>query len=344
MNASCFAFRDINRNGVYDQGDRPMANVAFVGRNDRGWSHLMRSNPSGFANYRMSLTNRECEIVEPGLYTFELIVPPGWSVTTGNAFQGRRFRGLIGAPGDLVMESLPRPIGLAPDLAIQGRVEDLGPLTVVIQGPEGQEAAAELEGPGAFSVPVTPGAWRIAVSGSGNTFQRTIEVGLAAPVALSAIRLGREDPPPAGPDRTLGFDDLVSTGVLELPNGYGGLNWFNWIATHQMNYQGEGYINGCMSGEFVAYNSSGHPAVISSDQPFDFVGGHLTGAWLTVEGEIVRAKGWRRDELVYEDALPLSAMGPVYFAADYRGVTRVEFATDHYWQVVVDDMTFRLPS
>ncbi len=34
------------------------------------------------------------------------------------------------------------------------------------------------------------------------------------------------------------------------------------------------------SGEFVAYNSSGHPAAISSDEPFDFVGGYFGVAWL----------------------------------------------------------------
>jgi hypothetical protein len=183
----------------------------------------------------------------------------------------------------------------------------------------------------------------VEIEGAGGRVVRAVEVGRGAPVTLSAITPGRDEPPPLGAARTVGFDDLVSTAVMEVPNGYGGLCWRNWVATHQRNYNGEGYVNGAMSGEFVGYNSSGHPATIWCDRPFDFVGGYLSAAWLTVEGEIVRIRAWRGDDLVYRDALPLSAMGPVYFAADYRSVTRIEFATDHYWQVVVDDLTFRLP-
>ena len=56
MNASSFAFRDLNRNGVYDLHDRPMANVAFVGRGPDGWTKLVRTNIDGFSNFRMSAT------------------------------------------------------------------------------------------------------------------------------------------------------------------------------------------------------------------------------------------------------------------------------------------------
>lgn len=341
MNASCFAFRDLNRNGIYDEGDRPMANVAFVGRNAKGWEQLMRSNICGFANYRMSVSKTEREIAETGLYTFELIIPPDWSVTTGNAVQSRRIRRFPGAPGDLIMEDLPQPIGLAPDLAIRGRIEDTGPSVLRVLAPNGEEAETVIDGPGSFSIPASPGEWQVEVEGMGHLSGRTVTVGPEAPVALGAMRSGRPTRAPAGLQRTLHFNDVISTSVKELPNGYGGLNWVNWVATHERTYNGEGYINGAMSGETVIYNSSGHPAAIWNDRPFDFVGGYFTAAWLTIEGEVLRIRAWRGEELIHQDALRLSAMGPIYFAADYRGVTRIDFATDHYWQVVVDDLTFR---
>jgi len=39
-------------------------------------------------------------------------------------------------------------------------------------------------------------------------------------------------------------------------------------------------------------------------------------------------------------ALALSAFEPVWFDADFRGVTRIELSTRHYWQFVTDDLTF----
>ena len=53
-------------------------------------------------------------------------------------------------------------------------------------------------------------------------------------------------------------------------------------------------------------------------------------------------KGWRGDVLVYEDEITLSDLGPVWFDAEYRDVTRLEMQTKHYWQFVADDMRLRL--
>ncbi|MDT8410137.1 MAG: hypothetical protein RQ741_11100 [Wenzhouxiangellaceae bacterium] len=38
--------------------------------------------------------------------------------------------------------------------------------------------------------------------------------------------------------------------------------------------------------------------------------------------------------------MSLSAFGPVWFDAAYRSITRLELATRHYWQFVIDDPAF----
>lgn len=141
----------------------------------------------------------------------------------------------------------------------------------------------------------------------------------------------------------IGFDDVIqSIAVKKLQNGYNGLNWENWVVTHQRFYKGEGYINGTVSGEFVAYNGSGHPMSVSRDRPFDFIGGYLTSAWRDAEGETVQVTAWRGDEIAYQDEVKLSRFGPVYFKANYDRVTKVELKAAHFWQVVADDLLFNL--
>jgi len=49
--------------------------------------HLERTNVGGFANFRMSLLQRDREIVDPGHYSFQVMPPPGRSITTGNERQ-----------------------------------------------------------------------------------------------------------------------------------------------------------------------------------------------------------------------------------------------------------------
>jgi hypothetical protein len=95
-----------------------------------------------------------------------------------------------------------------------------------------------------------------------------------------------------------------------------------------------------MSGEYVVYNSSGHPTKAFADKPFDFLGGYFSVAWDGAEGETLRIEGWRGDELVYQDEIELSYLGPVYFDANYTDVMAVKFSTRHYWQFVGDDLTF----
>ena len=144
--------------------------------------------------------------------------------------------------------------------------------------------------------------------------------------------------------RTASFDELTPSDTLyEIPFGYQGLRWWNWIATHQKFYRGAGYINGTVSSEYMAYNSSGQPAHAwrEGDKPFDFLGCHVNVAWPRGEEEPVITKAWRGNKLVHTDTLRLDTAGSIYFQAGYRGITKLEFAHGNYERIVVDDCHFR---
>jgi hypothetical protein len=337
MNASSFTFRDLNRNGLYDTGDRPMAKIAVVMSSSGSPPLLHRTNIAGFANFVMSVSLPSREIAKPGRYAFEVVPPPGWAITTGNGTQDFDVETLPGSPGDLVVSEFPTPVGLAPDLSISGKVgpgSGTSAITITATGPEGRTAPIEVGADGRFEIAATPGVWTVAAGGA----ETTVEVG-AMPVVLPAIAPHPEGGTAASAVETIDFDQLVDGEALrKIPSGYAGLNWQNLVATHSRYYQGEGYINGVTSGDYVAYNGSGHPVSISSAEPFDFLGASFALAWLRAEGETLRIRAWRGGELLHEDQVALSAMGPVYFAAGYRGIDRLELSTEHYWQFVTDDM------
>lgn len=340
MNTSLLVFRDLNRNGIYDLGDLPMSHVAVELDKPNGTTIMRLTNVSGFANFRMSVIQRDLEVVDPGHYAFRVVPPPGFSVTTGNASQESDYVVSPGSPGDMIATRTTHPVGLAADLTISG--ETTAGSRVSLTGPDGVSTAAKVEADGRFSVAVTPGEWLVDISNDGATQRRKVVVG-QAPVVLSAF-LGKGGPAgePLPNQHVVGFDDLMTTpGVFEVPNGYGGLNWYNLVAMHQRFTDGPGYINTTMSGEFIAYNSSGHPAQVFSDKPFDFTGAYFGAGWDDAEGETLILKAWRGDEPAYEDQLVLSANGMVYFAADYRRITRLEIRTQHYWQAAIDDFAYR---
>lgn len=285
MNISSFVFRDLNANGIYDLGDRPFVNIAVELLPPSGVTTMQRTNVDGYANFIASLAQEGHEIPDAGTYTFRVVPPPGWIVSTDNGEQAITMSRLEGAPGDLVAAATPKPVGLVRE-------------------------ASETNAP----------------------VQTALPPDLSAP---DAVR---------GETITIGFDDLLAgTGLLKIPNGYHGLHWSDWVAIHSHFYGGEGYINTAMSGEHVAYTSSGHPATIAGDRPFDFLGGYFGTGWGDAEGETLRIRAWRGEILVHDDTLTLSAYGPAHFAANYRGITRIEFATTHYWQAVADDLQFVIP-
>jgi hypothetical protein len=332
LNISVFVFRDLNRNRMFDVGDRPM-NGVIVDATGNGRTLTRRSNMSGFTNFEMSASDAGKDITFSGDYEFRLAVPPGWHVTTDNAVQHAFFRLLPGSPADIVAEPPPLPVGLAPELTISGRV-DPAVTQIEVRSPDDEASTIPTEA-GRYTLPAWAGVWRIA---SG----RLVEV-VNAPVVLSMAGAGgMAADAPSGRDITVGFDDLEKGGVAKIPSGYGELNWNNFVMAHMKFYGSQGYRNNIISGEFVAYNGSGHPASISSAKPFDFIGGYLGASNFQAEGETLHIKAWRGDKLAYEENLSLSALGPIYFVADFQDIDRIDFSTEHYWQVTFEDLAFRL--
>lgn len=339
VNISVYVFRDINRNGIYDIGDRPMSGILVDGRGNRK-TMTKRSNMSGFANYAMSASDVTKDITFAGDYEFTVVPPPGWKITTGNAIQRARFEILPGSPADIVTPVPPDPVGLAPDLSIQGRVP-AGPGWVEAIGPDGIETRVRADAEGRFRFEATPGVWSIMPAGNRSS-PRSVVVG-DCPVVLPLLGPQTSAPPEATRSRlTIGFDDLRSTSVFKVPGGYGGLNWDNFVMAHEKVYGVPGYRNNIVSGEFVAYNGSGHPAAIFSSKSFDFEGGYFGVSNNWAEGETLHIHAFRGAELAYSETIRLSAFGPVYFAADFSEITRLEFRTEHYWQVTFDELSLGL--
>ncbi len=331
LNISVFVFRDLNRDGLYNLGDQPMSGILVdvTGPGRPSWS---ASNGAGFANFTMSGTRTDGDIMFEGTYDFAVRVPPQWQVTTRNAVQTTQFRLRPGSPADLIADPAPALVGLAPNLTIFGTLPENLDAAPVLSGPHRAIRRLEVDPAHHFVAPVEEGEWH-----SQTTPSRAVQVTTTPVQIAQAWWTSLTDKGAAGTKIT--FDDLQSEGVLKIPSGYAGLGWDNFVMTHRKFYDPEGYRNGVMSGEFLAYNGSGHPAAITSFEPFDFVGGYFGASALDAEGETLLISAWRGDEQVYHEQMTLSALGPTYLAAGFEDITRLEFRTAHYWQFTADDLT-----
>jgi hypothetical protein len=342
LNISCFVFRDVNRNGLYDIADRPQAGLR-VHLTGPKKSTEAESNVAGFANFPMSLGNRKQPIDRPGRYAVRAVAPRNYAISTGNAEQTLAFREQQGSPAGLVVEGATcSSIGVVPDLNIVGFVGNAatGEQKIVSVTSADRAASVELAG-NRFIAAAGEGRWSVDFQGSG-TSARDIEV-THLPVYVSAPNADRDAFEPAGDEVLVDFDGFTSSDTLyEVPNGVAGLHWQNWVATHNKLYKGAGYVNTTTSSEYVGYNSSGQVTAVWSDVPFDFVGTNLGVAWPDAERADIVLRGWRGKDVVYEDRLRASTAGAVFVAADYRSITRLEMSTDTFWQFVADDMRFRV--
>ena len=346
---TCFAYRDINRNGIYDMQDRPYAGLKVTLERPKGKAAKKESNISGFANFDMSKGHKRSEIHSPGEYTFHAEAPSDCEITSGNTTQTITIRAHDAAVAGLIAERLLEPVGVAPRLQISGSVKlDQSLLAsshsiLRATSPTGDVFPVPISTSGRYSFPAAAGNWHLDLTGSdGKTKSRELSVN-GYPVVLSQMDRDTFPPRANAKLKIIGFDQLTSSDTLcEIPNGYEGFNWRNWVATHHKFYQGNGYINATVSSEYVAYTSAGHPATFSSPVPFDFVGAYVGAAWPETEKADVVVRGWRQDRQVYEDRFRVSISGPLYFNADYREVTRVEFASESYRQIVIDDLACRM--
>lgn len=351
-NISHYIYNDLNRNGIYDVEDQPLMKIAVRMTRPDGSSVVRRSNLNGFANFKHSLTEKGVDVYEPGEYTFEVLVPDGWEVTSNNKIQKATYSEAPHTRPGIIIDKVPEPVGIAPVLRISGKVkmrEEGGGLSVVNPkdvfikaiSPGGQERIVPLKESGDFSFIGEQGNWKIRFESTitDHVYERVVNL-RRAPVKMSTIVLGdpivKETKPTI---HTVDFEDITLSNIQKIPNGVAGLNWTNLIVTHNQFYKGEGYTNGTTSGEYVGYNTSGHPVTIELEDGFDFYGGYFSVAWLnSAEGETLEVNAWRGSELIAEEEYSLSAIGPFWFDANYHNITKLVLSTKHYWQFVVDDM------
>ena len=281
---------------------------------------------------------------QPGAYQLRVLKPTGWQITSGNPEQEITFEILPGSVAGLVAKKPPHWVGLAPDLTLNQLTNDAvqsAPQDQALQivSPQGEHHALDPDDQGLTRTTVYPGQWQVLF---GNK-QRSLTI-VDAPVALivqSSLSAGLT---PLPHSVTENFDWLQRSTIDKIPNNHLSLHWDYLLAVHNQEYRGPGYVNGLTSGHAVAYNSSGHPVTISAPEGefFDFVGGYFSVAWPTAEGEVLNIAAWRESQLVSSSRLTLSYLGPTWLEADLRSIDRLTLTTSHYWQFVVDDLTFRL--
>jgi hypothetical protein len=345
-----YVFRDRDRDGRFDLGDRPMAWVAVELTAPDGRRTILRSNLAGFANFDMSRFRRGAPVHAPGEHTFRTLVPQGWVLTTRNALQRARMVSFPGAPADLVVEDPPGPVGLAPALSLTGRCVRRGPDGSLVGaadgevdalGPGGKRLRLRVGADGTFSTPAVPGRWQLTIQSSASAapLRREVEV-RDAPVVVGGLPLGEPAPALMGPLQSLDFESITGATIAKIPAGVGGLEWDYLHVLAVTADDPVGYANTLSSGRYVAYGSAGQPVTLTRPGGFDFRGAYLGAAQPEAEGETLRAQAYRGGRLVADDEAKLSALGPVWLDADYRQVDRVVLSTRHYWHFAMDDMAF----
>ncbi|MBZ9736585.1 hypothetical protein LB534_18105 [Mesorhizobium sp. CA18] len=339
LNFSSFVYMDVDGDGAYGQADRPMAGIVVRLYDERGtFLASARSNAAGFANFPMSSKRRSAAIQRPGVYRFSVSVPPGWRASSANQDQTVRLRDAPGAMVGLIGEALPKPVGLAPGRTLNGRTPAATGVTLSVMAKGQLLESRALPADAAFRFPLGVEADEIVIAGSG--LDRRLKLS-GYPVDLGLLVSGALSPGAAL--RAIGFDDITPRGLCKVPSGHAGLDWRNLNAMardHTAN--SEGYVNGNVSGAYIAYTSSGHPAEFGRDAPFGFHSVMLTAAWLASEGETARVESWLGEELIASDEIALSALAPVQYAPMLQAVTRVRISTRHHWQAVLDDLIVAL--
>lgn len=331
LNISQFVFRDLDRNGVYDIGERPLPGVEVLLTQETADPILKTVNLAGFANFKMS-DDEAHDITSPGPVGFSVIVPNGFVLTSESPTQRGDIRSLEHAPSGLILDPPNALVGLAPAVTIEMSAEGVERIECV--SPLGISQSAQPTQDGASCAAEMSGIWTVKwVSASGEETSRNVGVD------LWPVRTARGSADEVGQVTVVeSFDTyLTSENIMEVPAA-NGFVWHNLIAAHNQFYGGWGYVNGTISGEFSGYNSSGHPVTLKSEETFDFHGAFVSVAWPSATEHPVRFKAFRGETLVAEEAFHASNLRPLWFDARWSAIDRLEILHDTYWQVVLDDI------
>ncbi len=121
----------------------------------------------------------------------------------------------------------------------------------------------------------------------------------------------------------LTFDDIsTSSSGIPILDGYGGLNWANmWVLDSSSRV--DGYKNGTVSLDNVAFNGFGDMATVTSVSSFDFSGAYLTGAW--TNGLSIDVFGYSGAILLYSQTVVVDTLAPTWFGFNYLGIDKLTF-------------------
>ncbi len=339
LNLSRFSFRDINRNGLFDVGDRAYTGLRIEMTRSDGTIRNTLSNYSGFANFKMSAGRKSDPIFAPGPHTTIPRPPAGWELTSPVSEETVEFALVEGSPAGIAGLSTYTPVGIAPirGVLVSRAVADQRQLQFTDSN--GMPLAQAEREPGYLFIAVPAGP--VTVKEGNGSKSRQLDPGYY-PLLLSSsftVDIGPESSTPA---ITANFDSITRSDTLaEVPHGYVGFGWKNWVVPYEKFYEAPGLLNGVTSGDYSAYNSSGHPAEVISPTPFDFVRAKLSVVWPDAENSDTIVEGYRDGKLLHSDRLRLSRNGPVEFLADWRGIDRIVFRHELFWQLVVDDLELR---
>ena len=139
---------------------------------------------------------------------------------------------------------------------------------------------------------------------------------------LIALGIGK-----AAQATVLTFEDLPPiSNYAPIPNSYGGFNWDNFSYRNGSDpaISRTGYDTGRVSGNNVAYNSSGNPAIVN-DGVFNFNSAYLTAAWN--DGLSVTVEGLRNGSLLYSKNVVVDTKKPTLVNFDYLDVDAVRFTS-----------------
>jgi hypothetical protein len=334
LNYSSFVYFDLDRDGRYGLGDRPMGGI--VSRLSHAGSHLLtsRTNANGFANFVMSTTSRRAQIRSPGTYEFAISIPPGWVCTSGNEVQSKEFRLIKGAPAGIGSDEMVKPVGLAPIRTLSGTAG--AQATIAVLKANRTLITETVEPDAGFRINIPDEADAVRIDGPGIARLLTLS---PYPLHVGVLSAERAPVDTDAVLETIDFNAVTSRGLRKIPSGFAGLNWFNLNAiARDFASNNDGYVNGNTSGDHMAYTSSGNPAELWSERPFGFHSVMISAAWLRGEGETARIESWRGDVLVAADEIVVSALTPIHYAPMLKDVTRIRFSSKHHWQLVVDDL------
>jgi hypothetical protein len=129
------------------------------------------------------------------------------------------------------------------------------------------------------------------------------------------------------------FEGITTAAQAQIPNGYAGFNWQNMFVTAPAldpgSWQGYGYWNGLISGQYVALDGFGNPASVSTingAQTISGFTGYFTAAW--TNDLVLTVQGLVNGSVVQTFQTDLVYTGPEFYAVNFaQKVDTIEFST-----------------